>query len=115
MEVKRGEIWWANLGVPAGSAPGHRRPVLIAQADSFNRSRIRTVIAAAITSNMRLADAPGNVRLVSGAGLLPYDSVINVSQVVTLDQHFLLERIGRAPANVLRKVEAGLRLVLSLQ
>lgn len=115
MAIGRGEIWWADPGVPAGSEPGYRRPVLVLQADAFNRSLIQTVVAAAITSNMKLAEAPGNVRMSRRAGLLPADSVVNVSQIVTLDRKFLQERAGRAPANVLRKVEAGLRLVLSLQ
>ena len=115
MEVRRGEIWWAHLGVPAGAEPGYRRPVLIVQADAFNRSRIQTVVAAAITSNLKLAEAPGNVRLSKRAGLLPADSVVNVSQIVTLDRQFLQERAGRVAQSVLRRVEDGLRLVLSLQ
>ncbi|MCY3815806.1 MAG: type II toxin-antitoxin system PemK/MazF family toxin [Gammaproteobacteria bacterium] len=115
MEVRRGEIWWANLGVPAGAEPGYRRPVLIVQADAFNRSRIQTVVAAAVTSNLNLAEAPGNVRLSRRAVLLPEDSVVNVSQIVTLDRKFLQERAGRIAQSVLRRVEDGLRLVLSLQ
>ena len=115
MEVRRGEIWWAHLGVPAGAEPGYRRPVLIVQADAFNRSRIQTVVAAAVTSNLNLAEAPGNVRLPRSADLLPEDSVINVSQIVTLDRQFLQKRAGRIPESVLRRVESGLRLVLSLQ
>ncbi|MYH33973.1 MAG: type II toxin-antitoxin system PemK/MazF family toxin [Gammaproteobacteria bacterium] len=115
MEVRRGEIWWAHLGVPAGAEPGYRRPVLIVQADAFNRSRIQTVVAAAVTSNLNLAEAPGNVRLSKRAGLLPADSVVNVSQIVTLDRQLLQERAGRVAQSVLRRVEDGLRLVLSLQ
>ena len=115
MEVRRGEIWWAHLGVPAGAEPGYRRPVLIVQADAFNRSRIQPVVAAAVTSNLNLAEAPGNVRLSKRAGLLPADSVVNVSQIVTLDRQLLQERAGRVAQSVLRRVEDGLRLVLSLQ
>lgn len=115
MEVRRGEIWWAHLGVPAGAEPGYRRPVLIVQADAFNRSRIQTVVAAAVTSNLNLAEAPGNVWLSRSAGLLPADSVVNVSQIVTLDRKFLQERAGRVAQSVLRRVDEGLRLVLSLQ
>ena len=114
MGVRRGEVWWADLGVPDGSEPGFRRPVLVVQADAFNRSNLNTVVAAAITSNLKLADAPGNVRLPRRGSGLPVDSVINVSQIVTLDRTFLHERAGRVAAGVLREVEDGLRLVLSL-
>ena len=112
--MQRGEIWWATLPEPVGSEPGYRRPVLIVQSDDFNRSRIATVIAVVITSNLRLAQAPGNVWLPCKVTGLPKDSVANVSQVVTIDKSFLTERVGRLPANLLAQVEAGLRLVLSL-
>lgn len=114
MEVRRGEVWWADLGVPAGSEPGYRRPVLIVQADAFNRSRIQTVLAAVVTSNLNLAEAPGNVRLSGSTGPLPSDSMVNVSQIVTLDRKFLHERAGRVAESVLRRVDDGLRLVLYL-
>lgn len=112
--MKRGEVWWANLPEPAGSEPGFRRPVLIVQADEFNRSRIRTVIAAAITSNVALAAAPGNVALSKKSVGLDRESVVNVSQIITLDKTFLTERIGRLTERKLRAVEDGLRLVLAL-
>ena len=112
--MRRGEIWWANLPAPAGSEPGYRRPVLIVQSDDFNKSHIRTVLALAITSNQRLAAAPGNVSLPRRGTGLNRASVINVSQVVTLDRQFLNERSGRAPSGIMRQVEAGLRLVLDL-
>jgi len=112
--VKRGEIWWAELREPRGSEPGFRRPVLVVQADSFNTSRIRTVVVAALTSNMRLADAPGNVRLTRRQSKLPRESVVNVSQLLTLDRDHLVERAGKLPAASLASVESGLRLVLSL-
>ena len=112
--MRRGEIWWASLPDPAGSAPGFRRPVAIIQANEFNESAIRTVICAAITSNLRLASAPGNVRLARRASGLNKESVVNVSQIITIDKQFLASRIGRlSPAN-LRDVELGLRLVLVL-
>lgn len=114
MVIQRGEIWWAALPEPVGSEPGFPRPVLIIQSDDFNRSRIATVIAVAITSNLRLAQAPGNVWLPRKATSLPQDSVANVSQVITLDQGFLIERVGRLSANLLKQVEDGLRLVMSL-
>ena len=112
--VRRGEIWWAELPKPVGSGPGFRRPVLIAQADEFNRSRIHTVVVVAITSNVTLAEAPGNVRLSKRSVGLDRESVVNVSQVVTLDKSFLTERVGRMPPAKLREVENGLRLVLAL-
>jgi mRNA interferase MazF len=112
--VKRGEIWWAELPEPRGSEPAFRRPVLVIQADSFNRSGIRTVIAAVITSNLRLAEAPGNVFLPALASGLPRDSVVNVSQLVTLDRSFLSEEVSKMSGRVLAEVEDGLRLVLNL-
>ena len=112
--MKRGEIWWADIRDPAGSEPGFRRPVLIVQADAFTRSRIRTVVAAAITSNMQLAEAPGNVFLPRGTSGLNRKSVVNVSQLVTLDKSFLTERVGGISPGKLRETEIGLRLVLGL-
>ena len=111
----RGEIWWASMSTPVASEPGYRRPVLVVQADSYNRSAIATVICAVITSNTRLARAPGNVLLGKDASNLPRTSVINVSQIVTLDKSFLTESVGSVPARVLRDVEAGMRLVLDLE
>ena len=112
--MKRGEIWWGDLPPPAGSEPGYRRPVLVVQSDDFNRSRIQTVLVLAITSNARLAAAPGNVLLPRRGTGLSQASVINVSQVVTLDRQFLTERSGRASDTVMRQVDDGLRLVLDL-
>lgn len=114
MVVERGQIWWADLEARDGSEPGFRRPVLIVQSDAFNRSRIRTVIAVALTSNLRLVDAPGNVLVPAKASGLPKDSVANVSQVVTLDKDYLTERAGRLRGTLLADIEAGLRLVLGL-
>lgn len=112
--MRRGEVWWASLPEPAGAAPGYRRPVLVIQADEFNESRIRTVIVAVITSNLRLAEAPGNVRCRRSETTLPRDSVINVSQLITVDKAMLTERVAMLPAGTFRRVEDGLRLVLSL-
>jgi mRNA interferase MazF len=113
-ELGRGEIWWAELPEPRGSEPGYRRPVLIVQADSFNRSRIQTVIAAAITSNLDLAQAPGNVLLPASATGLPRDSVVNVSQVLTLDRSFLSDFVSKLSGKLLALVDDGLRLSLGL-
>ena len=112
--MKRGEVWWAELPDPIASEPGFRRPVLILQSDEFNLSRINTVVAAAITSNMKLAAAPGNVSLSKRSANLGRESVVNVSQIITLDKSFLCARVGRLQDPKLREVEEGVRLVLAL-
>ena len=112
--IQRGEIWWADLDEPRGSAPGYRQPVLIVQSNAFNRSRIATSIAVVLTSNLRLADAPGNVLVTRKESGLPKDSVANVSQVITLDRDLLSERVGALAAHTMRAVDSGLRLVLDL-
>jgi len=112
--MERGDIWWAQLPDPLASEPGFRRPVVIVQSNAFNRSRIRTAIAVVLTSNLRLAEAPGNVLLPASESGLPKDSVINVSQVITVDREFLTEKCGRVPLRLLRSIDEGLRLVLSL-
>ena len=112
--MRRGEIWWASLPEPSGSGPGFRRPLLIVSANSFNDSSISTVIAAVITSNPRLADAPGNVRLPAKGTGLAKTSVVNVSQIITVDKSFLTEQVGRLNPRLLTEVNDGLRLVLSI-
>ena len=112
--MRRGEIWWASLRKPIGSEPGYRRPVLVIQSDDFNRSRIATVTAVVITSNIKLTEAPGNVFLPQKLAGLTKDSVVNVSQVVTVDKNCLTERLGALPPGVIDQVEKGLRLVLGL-
>jgi mRNA interferase MazF len=114
MVMRRGEIWWASLPEPAGSGPGYRRPCLIVSANPFNESRINTVIAVVITSNLRLADAPGNVRLPSRGTGLSKPSVANVSQVITIDKSFLSERVGRVASLLMIAIDDGLRLALAL-
>ena len=113
-EIGRGEIWWADLPEPRRSEPGYRSPVLVVQADSFNRSRIRTVVVAAITTNIDLADAPGNVLLGASVAGLSRDSVVNVSQLLTLDRSFLSEQAGVLPSRLQQLVDRGLRTVLQL-
>ncbi|MCC6126927.1 MAG: type II toxin-antitoxin system PemK/MazF family toxin [Pirellulales bacterium] len=115
MVIERGEIWWATLSEPRGSQPGYSRPVLIVQSDDFNRSRIGTVIAVVITSNTRLAEAPGNVLLSKKSSGLPKESVANVSQLITLDKAFLAKKVRKLAKRELAAVEAGLQLILSLQ
>jgi mRNA interferase MazF len=112
--VNRGEIWWADLPGPRASEHGFSRPVLIVQSDSFNRSHIQTVLAVVLTSNLQLAEAPGNIKLTARKTGLPKDSVANVSQVVTLDKTFLRDRCGKLERETMERVEEGLRLTLSL-
>ena len=114
MVVERGQIWSAHLGEPEGSEPGYNRPVLIIQSDAFNRSRLHTVIAVVLTTNLRLLDAPGNVLIPAKASGSRKDSVANVSQVITIDREFLTELAGRVRGQFLEDVENGLRLVLGL-
>jgi len=110
--VKRGEVWWADS--PSASEPGFRRPVLVLQSDEFTRSRINTVVVAVITSNVRLAAAPGNVSLPKRGAGLNRESVINVSQILTLDKSFLVEKTGKLSQVSMSEVDEGVRLVLEL-
>jgi mRNA interferase MazF len=112
--MKRGEVWWAALPAPAGSGPGLRRPVLVVQANPFNDSRISTVIVAVVTSNLALAAAPGNVRLGRAESGLPKPSVVNVSQLITIDKSLLKSRVRAISAEALHGVEEGLRLILAV-
>jgi mRNA interferase MazF len=112
--MKRGELWWAALPPPSGSGPGYRRPVVVVQANPLNQSRIATVIVVAVTSNLALADAPGNVRMGKGASGLAKPSVANVSQLVTLDRTLLTEHVRALPAETMNAIDEGLRSVLAL-
>ena len=112
--MRRGEIWWASLPAPRGSEPGYRRPIVIVQSDEFNESRISTVIVAILTSNLRLAAAPGNFRLDRRETGLSRDSVLNLSQVLTVDKSFLTERVGILSVRNLAAMDAGLKLVMGL-
>ena len=112
--MQRGEVWWAELPEPVASEPGYRRPVLIVQSDDFNRSRIHTIIAVVLTTNLRLAAAPGNVPVGTEDTELPKDSVVNVSQIITVDKTFLTERVSQVSERVMLLVEDGIRTVLAL-
>ena len=114
MVIERGGIYWADLGPPAGSRPAKRRPVLVISADSYNRSRLATVLAAVVTSNTALATMPGNVFLPAAASSLPKDSVVNVTALVTLNKTDLAEVAGHLTSELLTQVERGLRRVLDL-
>ena len=112
MVIAQGEVWWADLPVPQGSGPGYRRPVAIVQGDALNRSRIATAVCVPLTSNLRWANAPGNVALPPRATGLPKESVANVSQIVALDRDLLTERVGRLPRAKLELILAGIDVVL---
>ena len=112
MVVAQGQVWWADLPEPTGSGPGFRRPVIVVQGDAFNRSRIATVVAVPLTSNLRWADAPGNVLLSAQSTGLPRDSVANVSQIVTIDRTLLTAPVGKLSSRQLQLVLSGIDIVL---
>ncbi len=113
--MNRGEIWWASLPPPVGSGPGGRRPVVVVQSDRFNLSNIKTVVVAILTTNLKLAEAPGNVLLSKMATGLERDSVVNVSQIYTIDKSLLTDYVKTlAPKNI-GKVESGIKLVLGFE
>ena len=112
MVIAQGEVWWADLPAPAGSGPGFRRPVVVVQGDALNRSRLATVVCVPLTSNLRWAEAPGNVLLPSRVTGLPKDSVANASQIVALDKGHLTERVGRLPSAKVDLLLSGIDVVL---
>ena len=113
MVISQGDIWWADLPSPRKSGPGYRRPVLIVQSNSFNRSAIATVVCVPLTSNVKWALMPGNVHLSARTTGLPKNSVANVSQIVALDRSLLIERVGQLPSSKLELVFSGISLVLA--
>lgn len=115
MVIAQGDVWWADLGTPAGSEPGFRRPVVVVQGDAFNASALRTVVCVVLTSNLKWADAPGNVLLPARSTGLPKPSVANVSQLVTLDRDTLIEQTGRLSSRTFELVLAGVEVVLGRQ
>jgi mRNA interferase MazF len=110
--ISQGEVWWADIPTPTGSGPGFRRPVIVVQGDALNRSRIATVVCVPLTSNLKWADAPGNVLLAARSTRLPKDSVANVSQIVALDKTLLTERVGKLSAARVALLLAGVDVVL---
>lgn len=112
--VARGELWWVDFGEPVGSAPGYRRPAVIISSNQFNRSRIGTLILAAVTSNLRLAEMPGNVALPTEETELSKPSVVNVTQLLTADRQLLDGLIGKVPGPQMRAIDEGLRLALGI-
>jgi len=112
LTIRQGEIYWVDLGEPRGSAPGYRHPHVVISNDVFNKSRLRTVVLSALTSNLARASSPGNVLLKKGEANLPKDFVVNVTQLVTLDKEYLSERIGRLSLARFDEVLTGVLLVL---
>jgi mRNA interferase MazF len=112
MVISQGEVWWADLPAPAGSGPGFRRPVVVVQGDALNRSRLSTVVCVPLTSNLKWANAPGNVALTARLTGLPKDSVANVSQIVSVDRDLLTTRVGKLSRAKLELLLAGIDVVL---
>jgi len=112
--VERGEIRWVSLSAPNASEPGYRRPVVIVQSNKFNQSNINTVLCVAISSNLSLANAPGNVRVSAKSTGLSKPSVINVSQLITIDRRYISEKVRLLDMSIMNQVEDGLRLILGL-
>jgi mRNA interferase MazF len=112
MVIAQAEVWWADLGEPVGSVSAYRRPVVIVQCDAINQSRINTVVVVPLTSNLKWADAPGNVMLSAQATGLPKPSVANVSLIVTLDKSQLAERVGKVSRRQLDLILSGIDVVL---
>ena len=113
--MTRGELWWADFGVPFGSEPGYKRPVLIIQNDFFNRSMINTTIVIPLTTNMILADAPGNILITKNQSKLKKDSVMTISQIEVIDRHRLIEKISKIDRTIIEKVENNIMFVLGIR
>jgi mRNA interferase MazF len=111
--IAQGDVWWADLGSPQGSAPGFRRPVVVIQGDALNRSRLATAVCVALTSNLKWAAAPGNVLLDARATGLAKKSVANVSQLVTLDKSVLAERTGKLSRKKVDLILSGIDVVFA--
>ena len=111
VEIRQGEIWWADLSELLGSGPGFRRPIIVIQGNPFNESKISTVVCIPLTSNLKWAAAPGNIVLKKRVTGLAQDSVANVSQIVSLDKSILTERSGRVPDSSLKQIFHGLDIV----
>ncbi len=112
MVISQGDVYWVDFGQPSGSEVGYRRPTLVVQGDSFNRSRIATVLCVPLTGNLSLAESPGNVVLATHESGLPRDSVANVSQVGALNRKRLFGPVGQVPKAKLELVLAGIDVVL---
>lgn len=112
MVIRQGDVFWVDLGIPSGSEPGYRHPYVVVQNNLFNRSRINTAVVCALTSNLKRAAAPGNVLLEKGEAHLPRQSVVNVSQLFTVDKGDLAEKLGTLSPRRVQQILDGIRLVL---
>lgn len=112
MVIAQGEVWWADLADPIGSAPGYRRPLVVIQSDPLNRSTLATVVCVVLTSNLRWSIAPGNVVLSARHTGLDRDSVANVSQLVTIDKRQLTDRVGKIPKRQMEAIFSGIDLIM---
>ncbi len=111
-EIRQGDVFWIDFGLPSGSGPGYRHPHVVVQNDVFNASRLATVVVCSLTSNLKWAKAPGNVLLKKGEANLPKDSVVNVTQIVTVDKSLLSEKIGTLDRSRVEQIVQGLRLLI---
>lgn len=112
MDIKQGDIYWIDFGIPEGSEPGYRHPHVVIQNNLFNASKINTVVVYALTSNLKWAKSPGNVLLKKGEANLPKDSVVNVSQIETVDKSFLVEKIGSLSSSRIKQIIEGVKLLM---
>jgi mRNA interferase MazF len=113
--MTRGELWWADFGIPFGSEPGYKRPVLIIQNDFFNRSKINTTIVIPLTTNLILADAPGNILITKNQSKLKRDSVITISQIEVIDRQRLIEKITKIDRTIIETIENNIMFVLGIR
>ncbi|MDH5203323.1 MAG: type II toxin-antitoxin system PemK/MazF family toxin [Nitrospirota bacterium] len=112
MTINQGDIFWVDLGVPKGSGPGYRHPHVVIQNNIFNESKINTVVVCALTSNLKRAKAPGNVLIQKGEGNLKKDSIVNISQIITVDKSDIIERIGSLSPSRVKEIIEGVQLLI---
>ncbi len=112
MVIRQGDVFWIDLGVPSGSAPGYRHPHVVIQNNIFNQSKIKTVVVCALTSNLKRANAPGNLLLAKGEANLKRESVVNISQIITVDKSDLVEKIGTLSSTRVRQILEGVKLLI---
>jgi mRNA interferase MazF len=112
VDIRQGDVFWIDLGIPSGSGPGYKHPHVVVQNNVFNQSRIGTVVVCALTSNLKREKAPGNVFLNKGEGGLPKDSVVNISRIITVDKSDLVEKIGSLPPTKIKEIIQGIKLLI---
>ena len=112
MDIKQGDIYWIDFGIPRGSEPGYRHPHVVVQNNVFNASKINTVVVCALTSNLKWAKSPGNVFIKKGEGNIPKDSVVNISQIETIDKSLLIEKIGTLSSLRIKQIIEGIQLLI---